>query len=148
PKTLLVTGLSATNKIYDATTADPLSGTATLLAAEGAGSGSTSDGMPYTGDSVMLGGTAVGTLSQKDVGTGISVTVSGNNLSGSQVSDYVLAVNEQSGLTATITPKALTYSGLSVPASRKYNGGTNAVVSATAVLLTAESPGTGSTSDG
>jgi hypothetical protein len=146
-KTLLVSGLSATNKIYDATTTDPLSGTAALLAAEAAGSGSTSDGKPYTGDTVMLGGTAVGTLASKDVGSGIAVMVNGNSLSGSQVNDYVLAANEQSGLTATITPKALTYSGLSVPANRPYNGNTNAVVSGTAVLQTAESPGAGSTSD-
>jgi hypothetical protein len=147
PKTLLVSGLSATNKIYDATTTDPLSGTAALLAAEAAGAGSTSDGKPYTGDTVMLGGTAVGTFASKDAGSGIAVMVSGNSLSGSQLSDYVLAANEQSGLTATITPKALTYGGLSVPANRKYNGGTNAVVSGTAVLQTPESPGTGSTSD-
>jgi hypothetical protein len=146
-KTLLVSGLSATNKIYDATTTDPLSGTAALLAAEAAGSGTTGDGKPYSGDTLLLGGTAVGSFAQKDVGTGLAVSVSGNTLTGAQAIDYVLASNEQSGLTASITPKALTYSGLSVPANRKYNGGTNAVVSGTAVLLTAESPGTGSTSD-
>jgi hypothetical protein len=43
PKTVLVTGLSATNKIYDATNADPLSGTAALLAAEAAGRARNSD---------------------------------------------------------------------------------------------------------
>jgi hypothetical protein len=86
-------------------------------------------------------------FAQKDVGTGLAVSVSGNSLSGSQASDYVLAANEQSGLTATITAKALTYSGLSVPANRMYNGGTKAVVSGTAVLQTPESAGTGSTSD-
>jgi hypothetical protein len=146
-KTLLMSGLSATDKVYDATTTDPLSGTAALLAAEAAGAGSTSDGKPYTGDTLLLGGTALGSFAQKDVGTGLAVSVSGNSLSGSQAIDYVLAANEQSGLTATITPKALTYSGLSVPANRNYNGWTNAVVSGTAVLQTPESPGTGSTGD-
>jgi hypothetical protein len=149
PKTLLVNGLSATNKIYDATTTDPLSGTAALLAAEAAGAGSTSDGKPYTGDTVMLGGTAVGTFATKDAGSGILVKVTGNSLTGAQVGDYVLSsTDEENGaLTGSITPKALTYSGLSVPANRMYNGKTNAVVSGTAVLQTPESPGTGSTSD-
>src|SRR6516165_2666022 len=98
-KILFVTGLSTTNKTYDATTNDPLTGTAALLSAEAPG-GSTSDGKPYTGDSVTLGGTAVGTFASKDVGMGIAVTVSGNTLGGNQVSDYVLATNEESGLTA------------------------------------------------
>src|SRR5262249_13862190 len=110
-KTLTVTGLSATNKTYDATTNDPLTGTA-VLTSEAVGAGNTSDGKVYNGDAVTLGGTAVGTFASKDVGTGISVTVSGNTLGGAQAGDYVLASNEQSGLTANISVRNLTVSGI------------------------------------
>src|SRR5262249_38414836 len=79
-KTLTVTGLSANNKIYDATTAATLTGTAALLMAEAPGSGSTSDGKPYTGDTVTFGGTATGTFAAKDVANGVAITISGNTL--------------------------------------------------------------------
>ena len=82
-KTLTVSGLSANNKTYNATATDTLSGTANLLQAEAAGSGSTSDGMRYVGDKVTLGGTAIGTFQSKNVGTS-SVTVSGNILGGTR----------------------------------------------------------------
>src|SRR5206468_8285057 len=52
PKTLTVSGLSASNKIYDGTTAATLTGTAALPSAEAPGAGTTSDGKPYTGDTV------------------------------------------------------------------------------------------------
>src|SRR5260370_36542918 len=85
----------------------------TLFRSEAAGAGSTTDGMPYTGDAVTLGGTAAGTFASKDTGTSIAVTISGNTLGGLQASDYKLALNEQSGLSANISPKTLTVSGLS-----------------------------------
>ena len=81
PPRLTISGLSANNKTYNAMATDTLSGTANLLQAEAAGSGSTSDGMPYVGDKVTLGGTAIGTFQSKNVGTS-SVTVSGNILGG------------------------------------------------------------------
>ncbi|HNS71016.1 MAG TPA: YDG domain-containing protein, partial [Verrucomicrobiota bacterium] len=109
-KALTVTGLTAQNKVYDATTTAPLSGTAALLGAEALGSGSTSDGKPYTGDDVSVGGTAAGTFSNKDVGTGKAVTVTGCTLSGAQAGNYT--VTQPTGLTANITPKALTVTGL------------------------------------
>src|SRR5439155_3740842 len=96
PKTLTVSGLSASNKCYDATTAATLSGTAALLTPEAPGTGLTTDGKAYTGDTVSLAGTAVGTFAGKDVGTGIAVTVSGNTLSGDPLGDYKLTPEEQS----------------------------------------------------
>ncbi len=48
----------------------------------------------------------------------------------------------------TITPKPLTMSGLSVPASKVYDGTTTAVVTGTGALATAEAAGAGSTADG
>ena len=107
---------------------------AALLAAETAGTGSSSDGKPYTGDTVTLSGTAVGTFASKDVANAISVTVAGNTLSGSQAGNYVLAANEQSGLTANITAKTLFVSGLSA-SNKVYDGTTNATLSGTAALL-------------
>src|SRR5438876_12287402 len=110
---------------------------------------STTDGKPYTGDTVTLGGTATGTFSSRNVANGVSVTVTGNTLSGAQVADYVLAANEQSGLAANITAKALTYTGLSAPASKVYDQTTTASpVSGTAALQGTEAAGTGTTSDG
>ena len=147
-KTLTVSGLTASTKIYNATTAATLTGTAALLGTETGGSGSTGDGKPYSGDTVTLGGTAAGTFASKDVATAIGVTVSGNTLSGAQAGDYLLAANEQTGLTANITAKALTYSGISVPASKVYDGTTTAVISGTAALQATETAGSGTTSDG
>ena len=60
PKALTMSGLTASNRTYDGTAVAPLTGTAALLAAEAAGTGTTSDGKPYTGDTVALGGTAAG----------------------------------------------------------------------------------------
>src|SRR5262249_54730377 len=127
-KALTVSGLSTNNKVYDATTTATLTGTAALQAAEAAGSGTTADGKPYTGDTMTLGGTATGTFASKDVANGISVSVSGNTLTGAQAGDYVLAANEQAGLTANITPKALTGTGLTAN-NRTYDRTTSATLS-------------------
>src|SRR5207249_8700279 len=113
-KTLTVTGLTANNKTYAATTTGAFSGTPSLQTADAPGAGSTGDGKPYTGDAVNVGGTATGTFANKDAANGIAVSVSGNTLSGAQAGDYVLAANEQSGLTANINPKTLMVTGLSV----------------------------------
>src|SRR5258707_1617151 len=65
PKALSVSGLSASNKTYDATTTVTLTGTAALPAAEAAGAGTTADGKPYTGDTVTVGGTPSGVFASK-----------------------------------------------------------------------------------
>src|SRR5262249_33310148 len=95
PKTLVVSGLSVSDKTYDATLTATLTGTASLLTAETGGTGTTSDGKPYTGDIVSLTSTAAsaftGTFASKDVASGIAVAVTGNTLSGAQEADYVLS---------------------------------------------------------
>jgi len=83
-KALTETGLSASSKIYDATTVATLTGTATLLTSEAFGTGTSSDGKPYIGDVVSVTGTPTGTFASKDVANGIAVTVSGTSLTGSQ----------------------------------------------------------------
>ncbi len=146
-KTLTESGLSVpVSKVYDATTAAVVSGTAALATAEAAGTGTTSDGKPYSGDIVSLTGTATGTYNTKDVATASSVTFSGLSLTGAQSANYGLAL--QSPAAATITAKSLTESGLSVPVSKIYDATTAAVVSGTAALASAEAAGAGSTSDG
>ena len=139
-KTLFASGLSAANKTYDATTAAILSGTAALLSAEAAAS-STTDGKPYMGDTVLLTSTAssafTGTFSSKDVANGIVVKVTGNSLTGAQASDYALSsTNEENGaVTANITQKALTVTGISA-SNKTYNGTTSATLTGTAALQT------------
>jgi phosphotransferase system IIA component len=147
PKSLTVTGLSASNKVYDATTTATLTGTAALAAGEAPGAGTSTDGKPYTGDTVTLGGTPVGTFASKDVANGIAVSVTGNTLGGTQAGNYVLAANEQAGLTANITPKALTVTGLSA-SSKVYDATTTATLTGTAGLPAGEAPGAGTSTDG
>jgi len=84
---LLVTGLSASNKTYDGTTAATLTGTATVAALKG--------------DKVAVDGIATGVFADKAIGSDIAVTVSGNTLSGLDAGNYKLV--QQTGLKASIT---------------------------------------------
>ncbi len=93
---LTITGLTAENKVYDATSTAALGGTATIT--------------PFSGDVVTLGGSAVGTFADKNVGSGKAVTVTGNSISGADAANYNLV--QQSGLTANITSAELTVTGL------------------------------------
>jgi trimeric autotransporter adhesin len=143
-KALTFSGITIpSSKVYDGTTSAAISGTATLLSDEAAGSGTTTDGKPYTGDTVAITGTAVGTYNNKNVASATSVTLSGLSLNNS---NYSLTI--PSPTSATITAKALTMSGLTVPTSKVYNGTTAATVSGTPVLLSAQAVGTGTTADG
>jgi hypothetical protein len=144
-KALTVSGINSASTIYDGTTTAKLGGTAAFQAAEAAGAGTTADGKPYSVDTVSAGGTAAGTLAAKDVGTQ-AVTITGVTVTGTGSSNYT--VTQQTGLTQVVTAKALTYSGLSVPASKPYDGGTAAVVSGTAALQVTEAAGAGATADG
>ena len=93
----------------------------------------------------------VGTYNSKDVtaATTVMASLSPSDFtpgSGTVASNYILPTTASGA--GTITPKALTYSGLSVPASKVYDGTTTVVVSGTAALQAAEAAGTGSTEDG
>lgn len=143
-KTLTVSGVTAANKVYDGTTAASLSGTAVLAGAETAGAGTTSDGKPYSGDTLSLSGTMSGAFADKNAATGKTITVTGLTLGGAQAGDYVLG-----GLTVTadITAKPLTVSGLAA-SNKIYDGTTTAALTGTAALATAEATGAGTTADG
>ena len=109
---LTVSGLSASSKTYDGTTATTITGTGSLNEI-------------IVGD-VSLAGSAVGTFGDANVGTPKSVSVSGLSLVGTDAGNYTLA--QPTGLTAGITKKDITGS---FTADNKVYDGTN-----TATVLT------------
>ncbi|MBY0267266.1 MAG: filamentous hemagglutinin N-terminal domain-containing protein, partial [Burkholderiales bacterium] len=109
PKTVTVSGLSVpASKVYDGNTSAVVSGTPTLQTAIAAGTGSSSDGKPYTGDTINFSGTATGTYNNKNVATANTVTFGGLT---SGNSNYVLDLGTQA---ATITKANLVLSGARV----------------------------------
>ncbi|HLP02153.1 MAG TPA: YDG domain-containing protein [Opitutaceae bacterium] len=110
-RSLTVTGLTASDRTYNATATAVLGGTATIA--------------PLVADVVTLGGTATGTFADKNVGTGKSITVTGNTIGGTDAANYSLA--QQTGLTADITPATLTVSFSGV--NKVYDATTSATVS-------------------
>ena len=137
PLDLNVTGLTADNRVYDATDAATLTGTGTVLA--------------IAGDTVSLDGTAVGTFDDKNAGTGKSVTVSGLSLSGVDAGNYNLVF--PSALTADITQADIQVNGLAAE-SRIYDATVVANLTGTAVVtalgsdvLTVEGAAVGSFAD-
>ncbi|MCX6888323.1 MAG: YDG domain-containing protein, partial [Verrucomicrobia bacterium] len=120
PKPLTVTGLGvAASKVYDGTTSAIVTGTGAFSGVLG-------------GDTVTLGGTPIGAYNSKDVATAVSVSFAGLSLAGTSATNYSLAM--PAPVAATITPKTLTVSGLTVAASKVYDGTTAAVVTNTGVL--------------
>ncbi len=118
-KGLTVTGLSASNKVYDGTTLVTLNGPGTLVGVVG-------------GDTVTLSGTPVGAFISAGVGTGITVNVSGLSITGTNSGNYTLT--QPSGLVANIGAKALTVTGLSAN-NKTYNGTTSATLNGTGTLV-------------
>ena len=66
------------------------------------------------------------------------MTITGNTISGAQAGDYT--VTQQTGLTQTVTAKALTVTGITA-GSTIYDGTTVAKLGGTAALLAAEAGG-------
>src|SRR5205814_7475803 len=121
-----------------------LGGTAALVAAIGAGEVTRVDANAHPSDTVTIGGTAAGMLALKDVGAE-AVTITGNTISGAESGNYTLT--QQTGLTQSVTAKALTVSGITA-GSTIYDGTTTAKLGGAAALLAAEVGGAGTTSDG
>ena len=94
-KALTVSGITASNKTYDGNT------TATL----------NTGGVTYTGliGGDVFNGTYTGAFSDKNVGTGKTVTFS-SSYTGADVGNY--SVTDQTSTTGNITAKALTVSGI------------------------------------
>ncbi|MDQ2136789.1 YDG domain-containing protein, partial [Alcaligenaceae bacterium B3P038] len=113
PKALTVSGVVAANKTYDGNAVAALSG-GTLNGLIG------QETLGLTGQT--------GTFSDKNAGTAKAVTVAGSTLVDGTglASNYTVA--NASGLTASITPKALSVSGV-VAANKTYDGNTVAALS-------------------
>ena len=116
-KNLTVTGITTSNKVYDALLTATLGGTATITA--------------LSGDTVTLGGTASGAFADKDVGTAKAITITGNTISGTDAGNYNLV--QQSGLSADVTKADLTVTGLST-SNKTYDTTTTATLSGTAAI--------------
>jgi filamentous hemagglutinin family protein len=107
-KTVTVSGATAQNKTYDATTAATITGE--IL-----------NGI-FSGDTVAVSGN--GTFSDKNVGTGKAVTTS-LSLSGTDAGNYVLT--QPTNLTANITAKTVTVSGATAQ-NKTYDATTAATI--------------------
>ena len=136
-KSLVIIGVTAGDKIYDATTGVAIN-TASAALSGLVGDDSGNVALSSTGASASFG--------DKTTAAGKTVTTVGFTISGSASANYLLV---QPGLTASISTKSLNVAGnLSVPASKVYGGNTGATVSGSSGLQTAETVGTGSTADG
>jgi hypothetical protein len=111
-KGLTITGVTANDKVYDGGTAAALSGTASLQGV-------------VAGDTVNLGGTPSASFADKSVGSNKAVTVSGYTISGADAANYT--VGQPSGLTASITAKGLTVTGVAV-SNKVYDATTAATL--------------------
>jgi len=112
PKALTVTGISASNKVYDGTTTASLSGGALsgLIGSETLG---------FSGES--------GVFADANAGTAKAVTVSGITLADGSGLASNYSITNPTGLSANITPKALTFTGMSA-ADKVYDGSTKATL--------------------
>ncbi len=117
-KALTVSGVTASNKIYDGTTIAALGGTASLVGVVGS-------------DDVTLGGTPIGAFSDKNVGVGKTVTIAGYTINGASIGNYTLS---QPIVFASIDPLGLTISGVLVN-NKTYDGGVAATLNAGAAAL-------------
>jgi len=130
PAPLTLSGLTGTNKVYDTTTSDTLSGTATLAGVLTADVGA-----------VALSGSGTANFATANVGTGLGLTVTGYSLSGAAAANYSLTL--PAGLMANITAKSISVSGLSA-ANLVYSGSSSTTLSGTPVLTS----GAANASDG
>ena len=115
-KSLTVSGITASNKTYDANT------NATVNI------GSVSYSGLVSGDNFTV--SVSGTFDNKNVGTGKTVTLS-SSYSGSDVSNY--SITNQASTTANVTAKALTVSGITA-SDKTYDGSTSATLGTSNIL--------------
>ncbi|PJC95273.1 filamentous hemagglutinin, partial [Janthinobacterium sp. BJB1] len=113
PKALTVSGITAASKVYDGTTAATLSG-------------GTLSGL--VGDETVTLGALNGAFSDKNAGNGKTVAVSGGQLGDGSGLAANYSVNAPASVTAAITPKALSITGVSA-ANKIYDGTTAATLS-------------------
>ena len=118
PINLTINGVSVDNKTYDGATTGSASGTASLSGV-------------VSGDEVFVSGSPTFTFASVNVGTDITVNTTGYTLSGADAGKYILT---QPTLSADITPKALTITGIA-GVNKVYDGSTFADSTGAAALL-------------
>ena len=113
-----MSGITASNKTYDGNTVTSLN----------------TGGVTYTGliGGDVFNGTYTGAFSDKNVGTGKTVTIT-PSYTGADVSNY--SVTDHATITANITAKALTVSGITA-SDKTYDGNDVATLNTGAVLYT------------
>ena len=114
---MTVSGITASNKTYDANTNATTDVTQQFI-------------LDISGDNFVV--SATGTFDNKNIGTSKTVTLS-SSYSGSDVANY--SVTDQSSTTANITAKALTVSGITV-SDKSYDGSTTATLGTSNILYT------------
>jgi len=124
PAALTITGLSGVNKVYDATTAATLAGTAIL------------NGV-IEGDNVTPAGTIIANFTTAAVGNNKIITVTGFTLAGDDAGNYT--VSQPVGITANITAKTITATITGATVTPKAYNGTNAATLAGVALNGIES---------
>jgi hypothetical protein len=118
PLGLTVTGITATNKVYDGTTSATITGVPVPSGVLGS-------------DAVSFSGTASGSFASKAVGNNILVTVSGLTLNGTDAANYTLTLPT---LTANITPLGLTVTGITAT-NKVYDGTAAATLDTSSAAL-------------
>ena len=112
-KALTISGISISNKTYDGLTTATIAGTAAYVGLQ-------------NGETFAVSGTPTASFTTAAVGTAKAVTVTGYTAPGSNYT-----ITQPSGLTANITAKALTISGISI-SNKTYDGLTTATIAGTA----------------
>jgi len=142
PKTLNILGITAADKVYDATTQATVSTaglttnvmhTAGLVAGDDfhvSASGNFRD--------------ANNTQNDKNVGNN-KIVLLNTSYSGADVNNYNIV--DQATTTASIAPKPIQFTGFSVASSKVYDGTTDASVQGTASLFSTETAGRGTATD-
>jgi gliding motility-associated-like protein len=131
------------DKVYDATT-KAVNYTSALKTKQAPGAGTDIDGTPYTIDDVSIVPTAE--FDYKNVGNSKSIS-STSIIDGAEKGNYEL-VKALNLVVRNVTKKSLNMTGLSVPASKVYDGTTSTVLTDNKSLLTASLPGQGTVTDG
>ncbi|NBS55225.1 hypothetical protein EBT23_06695, partial [bacterium] len=119
-KNLSVFNAAVTTKVYDGTDSAVVTG-AVLVG----NSSSDTDGKFISNEAVTLGAGTSGTFADRNVGTGKTVTTT-MTLSGAGAGNYTLST--QPTLTGAISKKNLQIGGMSVAASKVYDGTTATVL--------------------
>lgn len=118
PRHLMVSGLTTADKVYDGTTLATITGTGTLSGV-------------ISGDDVSVDTSATGVaFADKNAGSNKQVLMTGLVLAGADAANY--SADAIAG-TATIAPRTLSVSGLSI-ADKIYDGSTAASVAGSPVL--------------